>query len=555
MNVKDLYDAIIVGGGPAGLAAAIYLGRARYRVLVIEKENFGGQIRITEEVVNYPGILHTDGPSLSANMRQQAQNFGAEFSLAEVRKISTEGDFKLVETDRGTFKSLGLVIACGARPRRIGFVGEKEFQGRGVAYCATCDGEFFTDKEILVIGGGLAAVEEADFLTKYASKVTILVRRDQFRAERSAVEKILANPKIEVKFNHELKEVSGQKQIEEAQILNNKTGESYTFKAKTGDTFGVFVLAGREPASDLVKDLVDLDKSGYIITDSSQQTSLEGVFAAGDICIKPLRQVVTAVSDGAIAATELERYAAGLHDKLGLVPEQPKPVKSQSPAGEGQGQPSPASGQGQSDSFLDQGIRDQLKGLTERFASKLCLEVYSDTRPISQSLEKAMQEIAELSPKFTYANVPADQEGEVPLAERPCVRILAADGSFTGLAFHGLPGGHEFQSFVLGLYNAAGPGQALSEDLVQEIKQLKAAKMQILVSLTCTQCPDLVVAAQRIASLNPEITADIYDVAHFADLKETYDVMSVPCLVFNDGAKVDFGKKSVDQLLDILKAL
>lgn len=555
MNVKDLYDAIIVGGGPAGLAAAIYLGRARYRVLVVEKENFGGQIRITEEVVNYPGILATDGPTLSANMRQQAQNFGAEFTLAEVRKISTDGDLKLVETDRGVFKSLGLIIACGARPRRIGFAGEKEFQGRGVAYCATCDGEFFTGKEILVIGGGLAAVEEADFLTKYASKVTILVRRDQFRAERSAVEKILANPKIEVKFNHELKEVSGQKQIEEALIYNNKTGETFTFKPDNGDTFGVFVLAGREPASDLVKDLVELNKSGYIITDASQQTSLEGVFAAGDICIKPLRQVVTAVSDGAIAATELEKYAAGLHDKLGLVPEQPKVEKGNSVASQGKTQPASSSAQAQSDSFLDQGISDQLRGLAERFTNAICLKVYSDTRPISRSLEKAMQEIAELSPKFSYANVPADQEGEVPLAERPCVRILTADGSFTGLAFHGVPGGHEFQSFVLGLYNAAGPGQALSEDLVQEIKGLKAAKMQIIVSLTCTQCPDLVVAAQKIASLNPEITADVYDVAHFEDLRDTYDVMSVPCLVFNDGAKVDFGKKSIDQLVTILREM
>ena len=178
--MSNLYDAIIVGGGPAGLSAAIYLARAKFSVLVIEKEKIGGQITITSEVVNYPGILQTSGQELTEAMRQQAQNFGAEFLLATVKGINLKEPVKKIITDKGEFSSIGIVLATGSHPRKLGFPGEKEFQGHGVAYCATCDGEFFTGKDIFVIGGGFAAAEEAVFLTKYARKVTIIVREEDF---------------------------------------------------------------------------------------------------------------------------------------------------------------------------------------------------------------------------------------------------------------------------------------------------------------------------------------------------------------------------------------
>ena len=178
--MNNMYDAIIVGGGPAGLSAAIYLARAKFSVLVIEKDHFGGQITITSEVVNYPGHVKTSGKELTENMRIQAQNFGAEFLLAEVKNIELKDNIKTIITNKGTYKSVGVILATGCHPRKLGFPGEKEYQGHGVAYCATCDGEFFTGKDVFVIGGGFAAAEEAVFLTKYAKKVTIIVREDDF---------------------------------------------------------------------------------------------------------------------------------------------------------------------------------------------------------------------------------------------------------------------------------------------------------------------------------------------------------------------------------------
>ena len=197
----DLYDAVIVGGGPAGLSAALYLARARYRVLVVEKEAFGGQITITAEVVNYPGVERAGGRELTDTMRRQAQRFGAEFLLAEVEGLDVEGDVKLVRTSRGVLRCFAVVVATGAHPRQVGFRGETEFRGRGVAYCATCDGEFFTGRDVFVVGGGFAAAEEAMFLTRYARSVTMLVRRDTFSCARSIAEQVLAHEGIRVRFH------------------------------------------------------------------------------------------------------------------------------------------------------------------------------------------------------------------------------------------------------------------------------------------------------------------------------------------------------------------
>ena len=313
-QIDNLYDVIVVGGGPAGLTAALYLARAQYRVLVVEKDHFGGQITITAEVVNYPGVEHTSGSALTETMRKQAQNFGAEFLLAEVESLDLDGDIKTVKTNRGDKQCFGILLATGAHPRVIGFQGEEAFRGHGVAYCATCDGEFFTGKEVFVVGGGFAAAEESVFLTKYASHVTILMREDDFTCAKTTADPARNHEKITIRTNVEVEEVGGDSELRYLRYRNLLNGEVTEYRPPEGDTFGVFVFAGYVPATKLVQGLVELDK-GYVVTDRTQRTTVEGLYAAGDVCVKSLRQVVTAVGDGALAATELERYAEAMQKK------------------------------------------------------------------------------------------------------------------------------------------------------------------------------------------------------------------------------------------------
>ena len=540
-DMKNLYDVIIIGGGPAGLTAAIYLARARYRVLVLEKEQFGGQITITHEVVNYPGIGKTSGKALTGTMQQQAEAFGAEFLLTEATGLDLTGDIKTVRTGRGDFQCFGVLLATGAHPRMVGFKGEEEHKGRGVAYCATCDGEFFTGREIFVVGGGFAAAEESVFLTKFARHVTILMKTADFTCAEAAAEPARRHEKISILPNTELQEVSGESGLTYARWRNNKTSEETAYRSKTGETFGVFVFAGYEPASGLVKDHVALDEKGYILTDGSLKTSVDGVYAAGDVCIKPLRQVVTATGDGALAATELEKYAAAMQRKTGLQPQQPAREKKELPSAS-------ETGEVPDGSLFTQEMRQQLSSVFSRMERPLQLVLSLDERPVSAELERYISELAGMTDKLTVHV--AERSESSP--EAPCVRVCLADGTPTGLAFHGVPGGHEFTSFVLGLYNASGPGQTLDAATRQAIAALnKPVHMKVLVSLSCTMCPDLVVAAQHIAALTPNVTVEVYDLAHFEQLKERYQVMSVPCLVINDD-QVTFGKKNIQQLLTYL---
>ena len=543
-----IYDVVVIGGGPAGLTTALYLARAKYRVLVIEKDNFGGQITITSEVVNYPGVEHTSGAALTETMRKQAQNFGAEFMLAEVERISVEGDVKSVFTSRGELKCFGILLATGARPRMIGFKGEAEFKGHGVAYCATCDGEFFTGKEVFVIGGGFAAAEESVFLTKYARHVNILIRKDDFGCAKSAADEAKHHEKITILTNTEVEEVMGDSVLRAIRYRNNKTGEVTEYKADAGDNIGVFVFAGYEPATELVKGIVELNQQGYIITDENMQTNVAGLYAAGDVRIKNLRQVVTAVGDGALAATELEKYAAAMQRKTGIKPEQPQSAapSHSAPAVATEAEEADVSGH-KSDLFTPEMLA-QLNTVFSRMENNLILELHLDDKPVSQELENYMEELAKLTAKLEVRTASSD------LQHKPCVRICRGDGSWTGLAFHGVPGGHEFTSFVLGLYNAAGPGQQLDADVMAEAKAIaKPVDIKILISLSCTMCPDLVTAAQRLATLNDNISAEIYDLNHFPDLRDKYQVMSVPCMIINDGES-SFGKKNARQILDLIQA-
>lgn len=632
---NDLYDVVVIGGGPAGLTAGLYLARARYRVLILEKDDFGGQITITNEVVNYPGVGRTSGRALTQTMRQQAKDFGAEFLSAEATGLDVEGDIKTVHTSRGDLKTFGILIATGASPRKLGFEGEAEYAGRGVAYCATCDGEFFTGKEVLVIGGGFAAAEESVFLTKYASKVTLLVREEDFTCDAAVAAEAKNNPKIDVRYRVELKGVTaGQGGLREASILNLATGQTETWKPADAGTFGVFVFAGYVPATDLVRGVVELDDHGYVVTHGYLETSVPGVYAAGDLRVKNLRQVVTATADGAIAAVELERSAKQLSEKTGLVP--PRPTASayeeseaaaaaNSAASAAGTTPAPAPVKRSADAaaaasaakkpgeLFSAAIKQQLGVVFGRMTQPVTLALELDDTPLSAELQGFIGEMVALSngklnsvavdaaglitavdgsdaPTSLVVGEPLavvlsdgtelptygslddsgraefDVAGVLPVA-RPAVRICVPgeDGSagagklvFTGLAFHGVPSGHEFNSFVLGLYNAAGPGQPLDDDLSARAKAITdPLNIMILVSLTCTMCPETVLASQRIASLSPAVRAEAYDVSHFPELKDQYGAMSVPCIVVThaDGTQqVEFGKKSIPQMLTLIGA-
>lgn len=588
MSRNDLYDVIVIGGGPAGLTAGLYLARARYRVLILEKDDFGGQITITNEVVNYPGVGRTTGRALTQTMRQQAQDFGAEFLSAEAIGLDVHGDVKTVHTSRGDLKAFGILIATGASPRKLGFEGESEYAGRGVAYCATCDGEFFAGKEVLVVGGGFAAAEESVFLTTYASKVTVLVREQDFTCDAAVAAAAKNNPKIDVRYQVELQGVTaGQGGLREASILNRATGQTETWKPADGGTFGVFVFAGYVPATNLVRGVVELDDYGYVVTHGYLETSVPGVYAAGDLRAKNLRQVVTATADGAIAAVELERYAKRMSEKTGLTPQRPvscvyeqsttktdaasldatAPTPTPAPATKRNADAAANAVRKPGELFSD-ATRQQLNVVFGRMSRPVTLALELDDTPLSAELRGFIDAMVALSggklkstvddgeyEKDDTGRAVFDVDSVLPAA-RPCVRMVV-DGEPTGLAFHGVPSGHEFNSFVLGLYNVAGPGQPLGDDLIERAKSIASPlSIMILVSLTCTMCPETVLASQRIASLNPAVRAEAYDVSHFPELKDQYGAMSVPCIVINRGGEqtVEFGKKSIPQMLDLIGA-
>ena len=588
MSRNDLYDVIVIGGGPAGLTAGLYLARARYRVLILEKDDFGGQITITNEVVNYPGVGRTTGRALTQTMRQQAQDFGAEFLSAEAIGLDVHGDVKTVHTSRGDLKAFGILIATGASPRKLGFEGESEYAGRGVAYCATCDGEFFAGKEVLVVGGGFAAAEESVFLTTYASKVTVLVREQDFTCDAAVAAAAKNNPKIDVRYQVELQGVTaGQGGLRDASILNRATGQTETWKPADGGTFGVFVFAGYVPATNLVRGVVELDDYGYVVTHGYLETSVPGVYAAGDLRAKNLRQVVTATADGAIAAVELERYAKRMSEKTGLTPQRPvscayeqsttktdaasldatAPTPTPAPATKRNADAAANAVRKPGELFSD-ATRQQLNVVFGRMSRPVTLALELDDTPLSTELRGFIDALVALSggklkstvddgeyEKDDTGRAVFDVDSVLPAA-RPCVRMVV-DGEPTGLAFHGVPSGHEFNSFVLGLYNVAGPGQPLGDDLIERAKSIASPlSIMILVSLTCTMCPETVLASQRIASLNPAVRAEAYDVAHFPELRDHYGAMSVPCIVINRGGEqtVEFGKKSIPQMLDLIGA-
>ncbi|NMA67298.1 MAG: thioredoxin-disulfide reductase [Clostridiaceae bacterium] len=298
-----MYDVIIVGGGPAGFTAALYAARAKLKTLIVERAFFGGQMAITNQMENYPGFEEVSGSQLAEKMYGQATKFGAEVEQTEVIELDLDGDIKRIVTKEKTYEAKSVILAMGASPRKLGLANEDNFVGSGISYCATCDGAFFRDKDVAVVGGGDTAAEDAMYLARFCRKVYLIHRRDEMRATKVLADLVLNSPKVVPVWNSVVEEIIGQFGVEAVKVKNNKTGEVSQL-----DINGLFIAIGYIPNNELVKGKIELNEWGYIKTDEQMRTNIPGVFAAGDVREKTLRQVVTAASDGAAAAHSAEQY-------------------------------------------------------------------------------------------------------------------------------------------------------------------------------------------------------------------------------------------------------
>lgn len=299
-----MYDTIIIGAGPAGMTAALYAARSNLKVALLERGIYGGQMNNTAEIENYPGYARISGPELAEKMFEPLENLGVEHLFGQVEKIEDHGDYKKIITEDEVFETKTVILASGANHRHLGVPGEEEYNSRGVSYCAVCDGAFFRDEDLLVVGGGDSAVEEAIFLTRFAKSVTIVHRRDQLRAQKLLQERAFANEKISFIWDSVVKEIKGDDRRVTSVVFGNvKTGQSSEL-----DFGGVFIYVGLDPVSDFVKDLGICDEAGWIVTDQHMKTAIDGIYAIGDVRQKDLRQITTAVGDGAVAGQEVYKY-------------------------------------------------------------------------------------------------------------------------------------------------------------------------------------------------------------------------------------------------------
>ncbi|HNZ07599.1 MAG TPA: thioredoxin-disulfide reductase [Candidatus Cloacimonadota bacterium] len=306
------YDVIIIGAGPAGLSAAIYSARGGLKTAVFERAFIGGQITVTDEVENYPGFEDAlSGFDLTERMRAQAARFGAEFHDEEITAMGMEGLCKIIETGKDKYRAKAVIICTGAHPRRLNVPGEERFTGRGVSYCATCDGALYRDKVVAVVGGGDSAIEEGIFLTRFAKRVVVIHRRDQLRAQQIIQQRAFKNPKMEFIWDSVVQEIQGEAMVEKLEIYNRKTNEISYIPAD-----GVFIYVGILPNNELLESRIELDSAGFVLTDEFMHTNVPGIYAAGDIRHTVLRQVVTATSDGAIAAWSAEKWIIENYDEI-----------------------------------------------------------------------------------------------------------------------------------------------------------------------------------------------------------------------------------------------
>lgn len=600
-QTETLYDLIIIGAGCAGLTAGIYAGRAKLKTAVFEKQQPGGQAATTDEIANYPGFEHITGPELMERMLQQAKSFGTELISADVTKVDLAASPKAVHTGDRVYHAHTILIATGANPKKLGFEGEEEFRGRGVGYCATCDGFFFEGKDIFVIGGGYSAAEEALYLTRFGKKVTIVVRKDQFKCAQSIVDKVMANPKIEVWFNTELIKAYGDSLLKGAVFRNNVTGEEKRYEVPKEDgIFGIFVFVGYTPDTKLFEGQLKLDSNGYIETKEDMHTEVPGVFAAGDVRLKQLRQLVTATSDGAVAAVQAEKYLTEYREKNGTPlevpegrrntypPEGEKQVpykrlddvgdeyrtpagtavagsieKSTESAAEGAVQKKEAVSENTTAANHESGLltpqlRIQVKEIFSGLKKPVQLVMIADPKnPKSEEMQTFLEDLCGMSGLLSLqvyrSGENKEVEEKIQFGRVLSVALLDENGCYTGIKFSGIPAGHEFNSLVLALCHAAGKEPTVSEELRKRIEAVeKDVYIQIAVSLSCHFCPEVVMAAQQIAVLNPNIQAEMVDIGCFPDIRQQFNVMSVPAVIINNSS-VSFGKKTMEELVELIE--
>lgn len=548
MTEQHLYDLIVVGAGPAGLSAGLYAGRATLDTLLIEGDTVGGQVTTTSVVYNYPAVEKVDGTQLMNRLQRQVTDFGVTIKHDQIAKYDLQGTVKILTGQSGqTYRARSVIIATGAKPKQVGFPGEKEFRGRGIAYCSTCDGELFSGLQIFVVGGGYAAAEEADYLSRFGKHVTVLVRGDHFTCPPLTAARALNNPKVSVEYNTEVKRVDGDDYLTSATLVNNKTGQETVYHVDTGDnTFGMFIYIGTQPATQNLPDSIKLDGHGYIKTDENCATGAAGVYAAGDVIVKPLRQIITAAADGATAATAAEAYVTAQKQKQGIpihaaVTKQPAKTVGQTTQLNQQEEVTPHQG-----SWLTADIDQQLKPIFARLTKSITFQVNTNDSELSQQLTSFVKEFADLDEHFTMTTVKG--KGQY----LPMLKLLDEDGNDTGLHYAGIPTGHELNSLVLGVYNIAGPGQTIAPEMVERIKHLPATTIRIGVSLTCHFCPDVVAACQHMAALNPEISATMIDLQHFPALRKEKKIMSVPATMIGDDPVI-FGSQSLEELVNAVE--
>ncbi|MGI6735901.1 MAG: FAD-dependent oxidoreductase [Anaerovoracaceae bacterium] len=643
---EKVYDAVVIGGGQAGSIAALQLARSGCRVAVVEKESrldpnaAVGDAANADEPETYAGeplsagVMSRCEALLAAGAKpdhaaasairdlteveatfirmtsRRAGDAGAEFLQAEAVAIVDRGEVKSVHTDRGILPCFAVLLATGVRQRPAGFRGEREFRGRGVTYCVSCDSRTFAGKDVFVIGDGTEAAEESVYLAQYARHVTVLLRGDDFACDRAAAAAARAHGQITTAARTIVEEAAGDEELQYLRCRHTITGDVTEYRAEDGKTFDVFVLTGSEPVSELLQGMADFDERGFVVTDCRQQTTQDGIYAAGDVCAgSPPRsemQVSTAVGDGTAAARAMKQYAKAMRRKTGLQAQQeffdtkppaaaaesaPKEAEKGRAAGKvenvreieessaqraaftendgaggaaartasaagtagedsaGSAASANADAGGGQPSVLTETMRQQLRELFARLESRLLLRLYLDSSPLSTELRSYMLELAALTDNIEIETAHDEVD------QRPCVGVCDENGVWKGIAFHGVPGGTEFTAFVLSLYNAAGPGQPLSRRELSAIKTLPPCSIKIIVSLYCTICPELVAAAQHIAVLNDRITVEVFDSSRFPELCEKYHVSNVPCFIVNDGEIIDYGRRDIPQLIDLLMRL
>ena len=534
------------------------MARAKYKTLILEKEKIGGQITLTNEVVNYPGVFKATGEELTKEMAKQAVDFGAEIRMENVISLDLEGDIKKVKTTSAEYQALSVFIATGAHPRKLNFKGEKEYMGKGIAYCATCDGEFFTGKDIFVIGGGFAAAEEAMFLTRFSENVTMIVREEEMTCAETIIDKVKNHtPKIKIHYNTEIKEITGDNLPKRIEFVNNVTNEIWEYK-NDKDIFGIFIFAGYIPNTELLKQSnidITMNNQGYIVVDNNKKTNIPGVYAIGDICEKELRQVVTAVSDGATAATNAEQYINGIHKKHeipALFKEKENNIKKEET-------PKQTNTNVSNGKYITEDMKGQLKNLFDSLTKKIVItgNIYDDST--SKELKTMLLEMDNISKNI---EIIIEEKQKQENVNNTCYITLGErlqDGTIksVGYKFYGIPGGHEFTAFVVTMYKVFGEKVELNDELISRITSLKGKiTADIVISLTCTKCPDLIMEFAKVLkeATNNDIDIDlnIYDIAFAEEKREKYSILSVPCIIINDDI-VDFGKKDASEIVTLLE--